>query len=89
MQTRICDCHLNKGGCFCNLNNTENERKRINSNEKSNKEHNGSSVGNTKPNEQPKRPLDWDARDLKTYAWLPKSGRSIEGRYTNGFWEEE
>ena len=89
MQTKICDCWLNVGQCKCELKTMQNEGKRTDSNEKPNKGRDGNATGDTKPDAKPKRPLDWDARDLKTHAWLPKSGRSIEGRYTNRFWDEE
>ena len=88
-QMRICNCFLDVGGCFCELNTIKDEGKRIDSNEKSNKERDGNATGDTKPDAKPKRPLDWDARDLKTYAWIPKSGGSVKGRYTNRLWEEE
>lgn len=87
-QMRICNCFLDVGGCFCELNEIKNEGKRIDSNEKSNKKRNGDAAGDTKPDAKPKRPLDWDARDLEKNAWIPKSSRSTEGRYTNRFWEE-
>jgi len=89
MQTRICDCWLDVGQCSCEIIKTQNERKQINSNGESTKERDRGAVSNPKPDKQPKRPLDWDARDLKTYEGLPRSGRSTEGRYTNRFWEDE
>ena len=67
----------------------KNERKQANTNGKNSEESRGSDDGGNKPNAKPKRPLDWDARDLKTNAWLPKSSRSTEGRYTGRFWEDE
>lgn len=66
-----------------------NERERTDSNEESTKEHNGDATSDPKSNGKPKGPLDWDARDLKTYGWVPKSSRSTEGRYTDRFWEDE
>ena len=88
-QSRICDCSLDLGTCFCDLNINTNEREQINSNGESSKEHNGDATSNPKSNLEPNGPLDWDARDLKTYEWLPKSSRSTEGRYTGRFWEED
>jgi hypothetical protein len=67
----------------------KNERKQTNTNGKKSKKSRGSDDGSNKPDAKPKRPLDWDARDLKTNAWVRKSSNSIEGRYTNRFWEEE
>jgi hypothetical protein len=88
-QMRICNCWLDVGGCFCELNTIQNERKRTDSNEKSDKKSDGDATSNPKPDAKPERPLDWDARDLKTNAWLPRSSRSAEGGYTNRFWEED
>ena len=87
-QMRICNCFLDVGGCFCELNEIKYEGKRINTNEKPNKKSDRGSASDTKPDAKPKRPLDWDARDLEKNAWIPKSSRSTEGRYTNRFWEE-
>ena len=89
MQTKICDCWLNVGQCKCEIINTGNERKQINSNGKINKKPRGSDDGGDRSATQPKRPFGWDARDIKTYGWIPESSRSAEGRYTNRFWEEE
>jgi len=88
-QSRICDCHLDVGSCFCDLNINTNEREQINSNGESNKEHHGDATSNPESDAKPKGHLDWDARDLKTYEWLPKSSRSTEGRYTGRFWEQD
>jgi hypothetical protein len=65
------------------------ERKQTNTNGENSKKYRGSDDGSNKSNAKPKRPLDWDARDLKTNAWIRKSSKSAEGRYTNRFWEEE
>lgn len=73
----------------CELNKMKNEGKRIDTNKKPSKKLGGGTASNTKPTSEPKRPLDWDARDLKADGGLPKSGRSVEGRYTNRFWEED
>jgi hypothetical protein len=67
----------------------KNERKRINSNKKSSKKYTRDATSDPNPTTEPERPLDWDARDLKTHGWVPKSSRSTEGRYTSRFWEEE
>ena len=88
MQTKICDCWLNVGQCECEIINTKNEREQINSNGKINKKPGGSDDSSDRSATQPKRPLGWDARDIKTYGWIPESSRSAEGRYTNRFWEE-
>jgi hypothetical protein len=88
-QKRICDCWLRVGGCFCDLNTKKDEREPTNTNEKSDKEHSGDSKRNPKPDEQSKRPLDWDARDLKTDEWVSGSPGSTKGEYTHRFWEEE
>lgn len=88
-QTRICDCWLDVGQCECEIINKENEGKQANSNGKINKEPGGSDVSGDRAATQPERPLGWDARDIKTYGWVSKSGRSTEGRYTNRFWEED
>jgi hypothetical protein len=65
------------------------ERKRANSNEESNKKCSRDAASNSKSTTKLERPLDWDARDLKAYGWVPKSSRSTEGRYTDRFWEED
>ena len=66
-----------------------NERKRTDTAKKQSEEHGGTDQRTPGTNDKPKRHLDWDARDLKTYGWVPKSSRSTEGRYTNRFWEDE
>ena len=88
-QTRICDCWLDVGQCQCEIIKKENEGKRINSNKESNEKRSGDATSNPQSTTKPERPLDWDARDLKAYGWVPKSSRSTEGRYTNRFWEED
>lgn len=65
------------------------ERKRTNTIKKQSEEPRGSSPSSDGSRKQDKRYLDWDARDLKTYGWVSKSGRSTEGRFTNRLWEEE
>ena len=89
MQSRICDCWLEAGSCFCELTTDKDERKRTDSDEESNQEHHGDAKCNPESNAKPKRPLDWDARDLEKNAWIPGSRRSTEGGYTGRFWEEE
>lgn len=89
MQTRICDCWLDVGQCKCEIINTINEREQINQNGESNQEHHRDATSNPESDAKPKGYLDWDARDLKTYEWLPKSSRSTEGRYTGRFWEQD
>jgi len=88
-QMRICDCWLDCGGCLCKINMTNNEGKRTNTNEEPNKKLDGNKSSNTRANAESKRPLDWDARDLKIDGRIPKSGRSTQGEYTQRFWEEE
>lgn len=64
-----------------------NERKRINSNQKSSQKYNGDAAGDTEPDAKPKRPIDWDARDLKANGWVPGGcGKSQEGD-SYKFWE--
>lgn len=89
MQTKICDCWLNVGQCECETLNEGDEREQVNSNGKVNKKPRGANDCSDRATTQPKRPLGWDARDIKTYGWISKSSRSTEGRYTNRFWEEE
>ncbi len=33
----------------------------------------------------PKRPFDWDARDIKTYPWV----RGSSGKYENRYFEQD
>jgi hypothetical protein len=87
MQTRICDCWLNIGQCKCEINKIKNEREQINSNGESNKEHNGDAKRNPESDAKPKRPLDWDARDLEVDGRVLGSSRSTKGEYTHRFWE--
>jgi hypothetical protein len=88
-QSRICDCWLRIGSCFCEINKIKNEREQINSNGESNKEHNGHAKRNLESDAKSKRPLDWDARDLKVNGRLLGSSKSTEGEYTHRFWEDE
>jgi hypothetical protein len=87
MQTRICDCWLDVGQCKCEIINTTNERKQINPNGESNQEHHGDAASNPESDAKPKRPIDWDARDLKANGWLPAGGRKPEEGDSFKFWE--
>lgn len=64
------------------------ERKRTNTTKEQSKEPRGADERNPSPTTKPERPLDWDARDLKTDAWVRKSSRATKGRYTNRFFED-
>lgn len=88
-QQRICDCWLDVGGCFCELNTLKDERERTDSDEKQGEESRGSSAGTAGADVKPKRPLGWDARDIKTYGWVQPSPRSTEGRYEDRFFQDE
>ena len=75
---------------YCNCEETQtDEGKRANTTKEQSEEPGGDNTGPSESTDKPERPLDWDARDLEADAWIPKSGRSVEGRYTNRFWEEE
>lgn len=86
---RICNCWLDVGGCFCELNTIKNEGKQIDSNGESSKKHGGDAKRNPKSDAKLKRPLDWDARDFKINGRIPGSSRSTQGEYTQRFWEDE
>lgn len=62
----------------------DNERKQTNRNAKKNRDTRKSSAANNAANGTPKRPLDWDARDIKTNTWL----RGGSGRYEDRYFEE-
>lgn len=87
-QSRICDCWLEVGSCFCTLKYTTNERKRTDTAKEQGEESRGDSDRNDESNAKPERPLDWDARDLETDAWIRNSVRAVKGEYTNRFFEE-
>lgn len=65
------------------------ERKRTSTAKEQSKKSGGNNSCPTKPNGKSKRPLDWDARDIKTYEGLPESPRSIEGRFEDRFFQDE
>lgn len=65
----------------------DNERKRTDSTKKQSKKPGRDSNSSSGTNDKPKRPLDWDARDLEADTWVRDSSRSIKGRYTNRFFE--
>ena len=67
----------------------DNERKRTDSTKKQSKKPRGNSDSSSGTNDKPKRPLDWDARDLEADTWLRESPGSTKGRYTNRFFEGE
>jgi len=66
-----------------------NERKRTNTAKKQSKESGGNSSGSAKSDNKPKRPLSWDARDIKTYGGIRESPRSSEGRYEDRYFQDE
>ena len=66
-----------------------NERKQVNRNVEQGGNSGTKRTTNNSGTTKPEGPLDWDARDLKTYGWVSKSSRSTEGRYTDRFWEED
>jgi len=66
-----------------------NERKRTNTTTKQSKEPRGNSSSSDESVSKPKRPLSWDARDIKTYGWVQPSARSTEGRYEDRFFQDE
>ena len=61
----------------------KNERKQTNRNAEENRSSRKSDAANNAPNTKPKRPLDWDARDLKESTWIPGGS----GRYEDRFFE--
>lgn len=65
------------------------ERKRVDSTKKQSEKPRGNNSSPDGSDSKSKRPLDWDARDLKTYGWIPKSPRSTEGRYQDRYFEDE
>ena len=60
------------------------ERKQTNRNVEQDRNSRPKRTTNNSRNEQSKRPLDWDARDLKTNTWV----RGSTGRYEDRFFEE-
>ena len=62
----------------------DNERKQTNRDAKTNRDTGKPNAANNAADGTPKRPLDWDARDLKTYPWI----RGGTGRYEDRFFEE-
>ena len=61
----------------------KNERKQTRRNAKQNRNAGSSNTKNDLRNEQLKRPLDWDARDLEENTWI----RGGTGEYKNRFFE--
>lgn len=62
----------------------QHERKQTNRNVEQDRNSSPKRTTNNSRNEQSKRPLDWDARDLKTNTWI----RGGTGRYEDRFFEE-
>ena len=67
----------------------DNERKRTNTAEKQSKEPGGSSERTARSDDKHERSSHWDIGDPKENGWVRKSPRSIEGRFTNRFFEED
>ena len=63
----------------------KNERKQTNRNVEQGRNTRGKHSGNNKGAAKLKRPLSWDARDLKTSTWV----RESTGRYENRFFEQD
>lgn len=63
----------------------ENERKQTNRNVESHRDIGSKHSSDNKRNAEPKRPLDWDARDIKTYPWV----RGSSGRYEDRYFEQD
>jgi len=61
-----------------------NERKQTNRNVEQDRDSGSTHTSDDKGTREPKRPLDWDARDIETYSWV--RGRS--GKYENRFFEQ-
>lgn len=65
----------------------QHERKQTDRNVEKSRDTRSESTTNDSGNDKPKRPLDWDARDLEADPWLRDSPSAIKGGYTNRFWE--
>ena len=63
----------------------KNERKQINRNVESCGNSRGKHSDDNKRNAKSKRPLDWDARDIKANTWI----RGGFGRYENRYFEQD
>jgi len=63
----------------------ENERKQTNRNVESHRDIGGKHSGDNKRNAKSKRPLNWDARDIKANTWV----RGSSGRYENRYFEQD
>lgn len=86
-QSRICDCWLEAGGCFCELNIKSNEGTNIGTDAKEAPEPRGISKGSVGPDAGSKRHLDWDARDLEANGWVRRSSEQAQGGQQFRFWE--
>lgn len=60
-----------------------NERKQVNRNVEQSGDSGTKRTTNNSGTTKPEGPLDWDARDLKTYSWI----RGGSGKYENRFFE--
>ena len=65
-----------------------NERKRTNPDEEQSKKSGGSSERTARSDDKHERPSHWDPGDSEENGWVRKSPRSIEGRFTNRFFED-
>lgn len=65
------------------MKNKLNERKQTRRNAKQNRNAGSSNTKNDSRDEQLKRPIDWDARDLEENTWI----RGGTGEYENRFFE--
>ena len=61
------------------------ERKQINRNVEQNRSSGSKRTANNSGTKQSKRPLDWDARDIKANTWI----RGGFGRYENRYFEQD
>ena len=86
-QSRICDCWLDVGSCFCELNIKSNEGKDINTVAKESSESGGNSKSSAGTNSRNERYLDWDARDLEANGWVRRSSEQTQGGQQFRFWE--
>ena len=66
-----------------------NEGKRINSTKEQSEESGRNKPGLDESTSKLKRPLDWDARDLKENAWIRDSPESTKGRYEDRYFQDE
>lgn len=87
MQKRICDCWLYIGGCFCELNTMKDEGKRTNTAKEQGKKSGGNNVSDLRTADKPKGSSHGNTRDREEDGWIPKSPRSVKGRFTNRFFE--